>query len=64
MASYIHPETGRPLFDKLFIGYTSSLANHATAPCEGFAEPIDIDVKYYWEFDSGIAYAVEQALRV
>jgi hypothetical protein len=62
IGEYINAETKEPLFDQLKIGYTSNLKDRAAAIGGGIAGPLEFDMKYYWEFDLDIAYAVEQAM--
>lgn len=62
IGEYINSETNQPLFDQLKIGYTTNLMNRASALSGGVVGPLGFEMKYFWEFDSGIAYAIEQAL--
>ncbi len=62
IGEYINAETGQPLFDQLKIGYTSNLDNRAIALSGGVNGPLQFIIKYFWEFNSNIAYAIEQSL--
>lgn len=62
IGEYIDSETKQPLFDQLKIGYSSDLNSRALALSGGVAGPLEFNMKYYWEFDSDFAYAIEQAL--
>ena len=62
IGEYINSETQQPLFNQLKIGFSSNLKNRAAALSGGVAGPLEFDMKYYWEFNLDIAYAVEQAL--
>lgn len=62
VGEYIDSETKEPLFDQFKIGYSSNLEKRINALSGGVAGPLAFDVKFYWEFDSGEAYAVEQAM--
>lgn len=62
IGEYINAETKQPLFDQLKIGYSSNLKNRAVALSGGVAGPLEFDMKYHWEFDPGVAYAIEQGL--
>ncbi len=62
IGEYINSETGQPLFEQLKIGYTTNLMNRASTLSGGVAGPLEFNMKYHWEFDSDVAYAIEQAL--
>ena len=62
IGEYINRETKDPLFDQLKIGFSQDLEARAIALRGGVLSPLDFNMKYYWEFDLDMAYAVEQAL--
>jgi len=62
LGEYINSETKEPLFNQLKIGYTTNLKNRAVSLGGGVAGPIEFSMKYFWAFESPIAYAIEQAL--
>lgn len=62
IGEYIDSETKQPLFDQYKVGYSANLENRAAALSGGVAGPLEFTIKFYWEFESGEAYAVEQAM--
>lgn len=62
IGEYIDTETKEPLFNQFKIGYSSNLEKRANTLGGGVAGPLEFDIKFYWEFDSSVAYAVEQAM--
>ena len=62
IGEYINVDTEQPLFNQLKIGFTSNLESRAIALSGGVNGPLKFIIKYYWEFDSNIAYAIEQSL--
>lgn len=62
IGEYIDSETKLPLFNQLKIGFSSNLENRATALSGGVVGPLEFNMKYWWEFSSDVAYAIEQAL--
>lgn len=62
VGEYIDSETREPLFDQFKIGYSSNLEKRANALSGGVKGPLTFDIKYFWKFESGEAYAVEQAM--
>lgn len=62
IGEYINSDTKQPLFDQLKIGFTTNLENRATALSGGVSGPLEFEMKCFWEFNSSVAYAVEQSL--
>ncbi len=62
IGEYIDSETKQPLFDQFKIGHSSNLEKRAVSLSGGVAGPLEFVIKFYWEFESGEAYAVEQAM--
>ena len=62
IGEYIDSKTREPLFDQFKIGYSSNLEKRANALSGGVKGPLTFDIKFFWKFDSGEAFAVEQAM--
>lgn len=62
MGEYIESDSQKPLFDQFKIGYTTNIKIRAAALGGGVIGPLEFSMKYYWEFDSKFAYAIEQSL--
>lgn len=62
VGEYVDSETLEPLFNQFKIGYSTNLEKRSSALSGGVAGPLTFHIKFYWEFDFGQAYAVEQAL--
>lgn len=62
IGEYIDSESKQPLFDQFKIGYTTNIKSRAAALGGGVIGPLEFSMKYYWEFESKFAYAIEQSL--
>src|SRR5690554_873993 len=62
IGQYVEYDTNAPIFDQLKIGYTTDIDSRAQALSGGVDGPLRFDVKYYWEFERYVAYAIEQRL--
>lgn len=62
IGEYIDSGTKKPLFNQLKIGYTTNLEGRAVTLSGGVIGPLEFSMKFYWEFSSEHAFAIEQSL--